>query len=214
MSVLIKKFQTTGNVAGLPKSGKPRVSDENIKRVAEAVATSSGRTSIAKVSKDVGVSQTSARKILKCYLRMYPYRIHFVQQLTSLDCEKRLSFCSSMLQQFSENDQFLQNILWTDEVHFHLSGAVYSWNTRIWSTSNPYEIQEQPLHSAKVTVWAGFTHDFLLPPCFFEDDEGNTVTVNAARYQQVINNHVKLHLTQRRMLKKTWIQQDKSRLYL
>ena len=43
---------------------------------------------------------------------------------------------------------------------------------------------------------------------FFEDDSGATVTVNTERYQQVIKDHIKPHLTQRRMLRKTWMQQD------
>ena len=76
-----------------------------------------------------------------------------------------------------ESDEtVIEKILMTDEAHFHLSGAVNTWNTRIWASRNPHAATEIPLHSPKLTVWMGFSRNFLLEPYFFEDESGATVT--------------------------------------
>ena len=78
----------------------------------------------------------------------------------------------------------------TDEAHFHLSAAVNTWNTRIWASENPNVVTDIPLHSPKLTVWMGFSQNFLLEPYFFEDEKGGTVSVNSDRYCDMIENHV------------------------
>jgi len=54
-----------------------------------------------------------------------------------------------------ENPDILNNLLMTDEAHFHLSGFVNKQNMRYWSPVNPNELQEMPLHSPKLTIWCG-----------------------------------------------------------
>jgi len=39
-----------------------------------------------------------------------------------------------------ENPDILNNLLMTDEAHFHLSGFVNKQNTRYWSPVNPKEL--------------------------------------------------------------------------
>jgi len=49
----------------------------------------------------------------------------------------------------------------------------------------------QPLNDEKVTVWCGFTSSFILGPYFFEQEQnGQPVTVNGARYHEMLENFV------------------------
>ena len=45
---------------------------------------------------------------------------------------------------------------------------------------------EHPLHSPKVTIWCALSAQGIVGPMFFEDDNGNAVTVNQERYQRVL----------------------------
>ena len=74
----------------------------------------------------------------------------------------------------------------TDEAHFHLKSEVNKQNYRIWASENPRVIHEHPLHALKVTVWCGITSSRIIGPYFFEDVDGNTVTVNGNRYRQML----------------------------
>ena len=57
--------------------------------------------------------------------------------------------------------------MWSDEAQFILDGAVNSQNCRIWYNACLNIVRECFLHSDYVTVWHGFTADFILGPFFF-----------------------------------------------
>jgi hypothetical protein len=46
-------------------------------------------------------------------------------------------------------------IMWSDEVHFKLSGAVNRYNCVYYSTENPHVTVEGQLNQPGVTVWVG-----------------------------------------------------------
>ena len=58
--------------------------------------------------------------------------------------------------------------MWSDEGHFTLDGAVNSQNCRVWGSERPYVVHERSLYSDYITVWCGFTVDFILGSFFFE----------------------------------------------
>jgi hypothetical protein len=76
----------------------------------------------------------------------------------------------------------------TDEVRFHFSGFVNKQNLRYWSSVNPKELHEMPLHSPKVTVWCGVGAFRIVGPYFFENDNEQTVTVNSECYVTILEN--------------------------
>ena len=78
----------------------------------------------------------------------------------------------------------------TDEAYFHLSGFVNKQNYRYWPPENPQEIHQHPLHSESLTVWCGIASFGVLGPYFFEDDEGEAVTVTSERYVAMLRTSV------------------------
>ena len=68
----------------------------------------------------------------------------------------------------------------SDEAHFDLGGYVNKQNYRIWGTENP-------MHSKGVTVWCGFWFRGIIGPFFFENEQGEDVTVNGDRYRAMLN---------------------------
>jgi hypothetical protein len=97
----------------------------------------------------------------------------------------------------------------TDEANFHLCGNVSSQNCRYWATENPPDIQQQPLHSEKVTVWCGVASFGLIGRYFLEDEEGMAVTGNIARYTEMLRTFLEPELQRLGVETQTlWFQQD------
>ena len=73
----------------------------------------------------------------------------------------------------------------------------------IWATEAPHAVHELQLHSPKVTVWCGFTAEFIIGPFFFETitpTGPKTCTVNAVRYRDMLTGFVIPQLQQRQCL--------------
>ena len=74
-----------------------------------------------------------------------------------------------------------------DEAHFDLGGYVNKQNCRFWGTENPHEYIEKPTHLKRVTVWCGFWYRGIIGPFFFENEQGEVVTINGDRYRAMLN---------------------------
>ncbi|GFS83262.1 uncharacterized protein TNCV_600121 [Trichonephila clavipes] len=117
--------------------------------------------------------------------------------------------CSAL--RHGEDDDWLSNLLWTDDAHFTLRGSVNTHNCRIWATENPRTVVETPLHDEKVTVWVGFTTSTVIGPFFFEEmrDSGFvTATVKGERYADMLQNRIIPSLADKHLLERMIFMQD------
>ena len=73
-----------------------------------------------------------------------------------------------------------KKIIFSDEAHFDLGGYVNKQNCRIWTT-------EKPTHPKRITVWSGFWSRIIIESFFFENEQGEPVTVNVDRYRAMLN---------------------------
>lgn len=147
-------------------------------------------------------------RVLKTTLQLRPYKLHTVQKLEVGDPARRLAFAQSFLAQLAVDADYLDRVLWTDEAHFYLSGQVNKRNCQIWSAENPRAILQKPLHDQKLTVWIGFTAEYLIGPYFFVDDRGRAVSVNGDRYLEMLDTFVSFQLNERGVLGTVIFQQD------
>ncbi|GFU11546.1 DUF4817 domain-containing protein [Trichonephila clavipes] len=163
---MISKFKATGCLDDRPRSGRPstrRNAAETVKNEMETVAGSSmhGEVSILAVARRTGIPYTTVWLALRRTLRCYPYKIHRHHELLPGDSVNGRAFVVWAFQKLAEDDDWLSNLLWTDESHFTLRGSVNTHNCRIWATENPRTVVETPLHDEKVTVWVGRYRDFF-----------------------------------------------------
>ena len=96
-----------------------------------------------------------------------------VQELHECDWENRMACCEDILQNIPANAVLLTS----EEAHFHLSGCVNEQNLCYWAENNPKELHDRPLHSEHVTVWCAVVNFGVWSPQFFDDEEGQTVSV-------------------------------------
>lgn len=205
---LVKKFEKTGSVLNIPTPvhTRPARSVENIAAVRDSVAES--RTvSVRRRSQRLGLSNTSTWRIMSKDLHLRAYKIQLVQELKPADHSLRRTFADWILESQAGDAQFCKKIIFSDEAHFHLSGYVNKQNCRIWGEENPRVMQEVSMHPQRVTVWCGFWAGGVIGPYFFENREGDALTVNGVRYREMIENFCWPELDGMD-LENMWFQQD------
>jgi hypothetical protein len=108
----------------------------------------------------------------------------------------------------NENPDLVNNLLMSDEAHFHHSGFVNKQNFCYWSSENTQRFHEEPCHIAKVTVWCPISLYGIVRPYFFEDSSEHTVTVNSQHYVSMFENFLGPELACHPVNEDTFFQQD------
>jgi hypothetical protein len=122
------------------------------------------------------LSYGTCHKILKQDLNLHPYKITVVHELLPRDFPARIRYCQWFLNHLNNNNT-LDLTFFSDESWFHLSGYGNKQNMRIWSSMNPHEFIQSPLHPQKIGVWLTVSRRRIFGPVFFEG------TINVARYR-------------------------------
>ena len=208
---IVKKFQQYGTVldrrtdnTGRPRAARSADNVEQVRQIVEETPRSSVRKVLQDVSNVTPVSKSSVHRILRFDLKYLPYKIQLLQHLKENDISSRLTFADWAL----ANDNVLDNVWFSDEAHFTLSGYVNKQNVRYWGTSKPEIYDENPLHSEKVTVWAAVNSTGVIGPFFFEEGT-ETVTVTSDRYLALLRNKFLPALSRKGVnLDECWFQQD------
>ena len=66
------------------------------------------------------------------------------------DFNPRLDFSQIMLSRIANLDNFLDELTFSDEATFHLSGKMNRHNYRIWGTEKPHEIWQHERASRRL----------------------------------------------------------------
>ena len=161
----VNKFTTHGTVLNLNRkdtnrqshSGRPKSSraPSKVAAVRDSVVRSQGK-SLRRRSQQLGINRESVRRILIADLNMHPYRIQIKQKLTPDDMKKRVIVCHWLCDKIDAVPDFLDNVWFSDEAHFLLSGHVNSKNV-FWGTTLPEHCLQRPLHSVKCTAWVALS---------------------------------------------------------
>jgi len=103
----------------------------------------------------------------------------------------------------------IDNVWFSDEAHFLLSGHVNSKNNIFWGSTPPEHCLQRPLHSVKCTAWVAISKHGIIGPFWFEDDNERSVTISTERYVQVLGKFCSA-LSRRRGVVRVlqWFQQD------
>ena len=177
-----KKATETGELDDEPRPGRGR-SSEDISRV-EVNVQEEPQLSVRARAHRLHLSSSNVQRILRSDLKLHPYKPRLLQELSDEDFAHRMTFCEEIVELLDSDADFLNKLVFTDEAHFHLSGEVNRHNLRYWAAENPDFVLTQPLHSPRVTVWAGVWAGGFLGPIFFNE------TINGSRYLEMLRDEV------------------------
>lgn len=139
------------------------------------------------VARELGMSQWKVWSVVHLSGR-HPYHYQPVQSLEEGDPPRRLEFCRFMLSADAESENFLKNILWTDESCFDRDGITNYHNLHYWAPkaeANPKKLK--PTASQRrfsLNVWMGIIDDKLIGPHFLPR------TLNGELYEDFLRNHL------------------------
>jgi hypothetical protein len=190
----------TGSVLPQPKRKKTGIARTVVNAVVGAFTRSPSK-SIRRAEAELNVSRSSIQRVL-IQEKFFPYKIQLLQKLNEDDPDRRLEFCEWFLSRYEVDERVLSLIIFSDEAIFQLDGKVNRQNCRIWGQENPHAVQEVPLHSEKVMVWAALWSRGIIGPYFFD---GN---VDRHSYHNLLVNFLWPQLENLDNIDELWFQQD------
>ena len=93
-----------------------------------------------------------------------------VQQVSDEDHRCRPDFCLQLQDLMSSDDHFQEKVQFSDEVTFHVSGAVNRRIVRIWGSENSHVYVEHHCDSPKVNVFCAISSQKVYGPFFFAEE--------------------------------------------
>nr|XP_005998403.1 PREDICTED: uncharacterized protein LOC102358965 [Latimeria chalumnae]XP_005998404.1 PREDICTED: uncharacterized protein LOC102358965 [Latimeria chalumnae] len=119
------------------------------------------------------------------------------------DYHARLDFCQQFKSKIHNSPGFLDELTFSDETTFHISGKVNRHNCRIWGTEKPQEVWQHERDSPKINVWCALRKSRIIGPFFFEE-----ATVNGEHYLAMLQNFFIPELRRLNLSDSTFFQQD------
>lgn len=171
-----KKFEETGNLSTKPRSGRP--SDEHMKESVVQYVKENDTANQRRVARFLGTSQSSVHRYLK-QEKVKPFKFSFQQELTEDDPDRRIEFCSWIINENGTN--FCRRIIFSDEASFYLNGHVRKHNLFYYSEENEHRLIRVPMKSPGLTVWAAVSYDLGITFSIIRE------TMNQVRYVDVLN---------------------------
>ena len=170
-----------------PCSGRPQSghSEENVAAVREAFDLSQGK-SIWRASAELNIGATSIQRIMRCELRLFPYKIQVARKLEPQDYDSCVEMCETLFDHFQRDPSILEEMWFSDKALFHLSGHVNQHNTCIWGLHNPVQIHEHERNTPNLIIWSAISSAGLIGPFFFHDREGHSLIVNSDNYLHML----------------------------
>lgn len=203
VSKIVKKFNESGSTKNRRKTGRSKSAiNDNTSLDVLLDVLENPHTSISKLSLYHNVSKRSVRRILSKN-KFHPYKVHLVQELNEDDPDRRMQFCQEMMNHIDINANFVNNVVFTDEATFTLSGFVNRHNCRYWADENPYWMEENHTqYPQKLNVWAGIIGGHIIGPFFLREN------LTAVRYLHLLRERIVPALNRLFLADVIWYQQD------
>lgn len=134
-------FLRFGKVTCSRRKSKPVTGKEENQEMVLAYFHANPESSIPAASQDIGLPYTPIQRILAQH-KMHPFSFISLQGLQEGDDRKRIEFCEFILTKTQENNDFLSQIIWTDEAKFSRDGLFNRRNKHFWAQENPHVIRE------------------------------------------------------------------------
>jgi len=168
---LINRVRTSGFVIPVRKNvgagrdfiARTYENEEEVLRIAEENPS----ISIRAISREIGISKSTIRTILK-ENEMHAFHYSKVQQLLPQDYARRITFCTWLLNQEERQPGFVHHIMFSDESYFIREGIFNRRNYHIWANENPHEyLPINSQHRFSINLWAGIVDNTLVSIIFY-----------------------------------------------
>ncbi|UYV79773.1 K02A2.6-like [Cordylochernes scorpioides] len=152
--LIVRYFKFCTEAGRMRKNAGQRILEDDLSRDF-SLPSSLSLMNISKVEEEeleekaietINPIQPSPQKPTKKKSLTPKYKIQRFHELKVGDFEKHQEFAACVFLQIDIDENWLSNVLWTDEAHFSLNGEFNTQNSRIWATENPRIFTEMPLY--------------------------------------------------------------------
>lgn len=151
------------------------------------------RRSIRMIGRMLRLSTATVQRILSDNSQ-HAYHYTQVQDLRQGDLPRRLRFCEWLLQRQEEDNNFVNNIIFTDECHFTREGIFNAHNYHEWDEENPEAKRPRGFQVRwSVNLWVGIAPGGVLV------SKSHLKTLSITLYRQVSIRYSIVSLNLRRM---------------
>ena len=120
ISRIFHKFEESGTVSDLPRTGRRRTVSENDKQNVMVAGTESPNDSVRSIGTNHGLAKSSVHRTLRNE-KWYPYKVNVVQELVADDTDRRVEFCEIMTTLLHRQPAMKNLILFSDEAYIVLT---------------------------------------------------------------------------------------------
>lgn len=144
---------------------RPIEMEERIIEMVELDPTISTRV----IGHELNINHVIVHRVLKDEL-LHPFHRTKVQELNVQDYRARQNFCRWLLHNNETDENFLTNIMWTDESLFTRTGIFNCHNEHYYDVINPRVTHTRSFqHRWKLNYWAGILGDRIIGPILLPD---------------------------------------------
>jgi hypothetical protein len=183
---MIKKFRETSSLLEKNRNRQKSVLTPEILQNIQTAIPRSPHTFWRKLSAQTGISLGLTHTAVRKMLKLYPYRMQVFHKIIPGDYAKRFNYCRWFKNLIRGNIGVLDQVFFTDEAWFHLSGHVNSQNHRKWRNKNPNNYTETAFNPQKICMWCAISERRIIGPLFFE------TTINGQAYHELIQQFIAL----------------------
>lgn len=198
------RFEGHSSVKYLPPVKQNHVLTENRQLDVLMAVVEQPAVSQRKITQIYDISKSSVQRVLK-QNKFHAYHPQIVQELREGDYDRRMQYCHWALNNITDDPNFFENVLFTDESTFHKSALPNRHNSHQYANTNPHgKIERKYQGRWSINVWGGIIGSRLIGPYFFDENLNGAVYLNFLRNNlNILLEDVPL-LTRRRM----WYQHD------
>lgn len=143
--------------------------EENVINIL-AYFTAYPQASLNDAQRDLGIQYVSIYRVLKKH-KYHPFSYQLVQHLKPGDYERRVFFCEWLLIKCQENENFLKNVIWSDEAKFTKNGLFNRHNSHYWHYENPHVIRERQYQEYwSFNVFCAIRNNQIIAVHFYDDN--------------------------------------------
>ena len=172
---LIERFKKNGSIEVPKRTGRTVtvMTEENIESVRVLVGEDWSLT-VEEISRQTGISVGHVWTIMRKKLKLYPYKPHEVIPRSFENMQGRVDFCNWLMAELTEDPEFLQLVLFSDEKKFVKNVHPNRQNERYWAMSDPLVMEENRVQGGKSQMcWAGLINGRIILHWFDEKETVN-----------------------------------------
>ena len=143
------------------RSDRPSIDEETVDAVRVAFP-GSPRKSIHVASNELAIPQNTVHEVLHKRLRFHVYKLQIIQVLKPDDYPRQAAFAKEILLRIDDDNDYLNSVVFSNEVTFHVYGKVNKHNIRILGSENPCEVVEKERDNSKINILCGLMRNQVI----------------------------------------------------